>query len=115
MPLTATEERRFMPAQAATATNGRQEAARLYQELEDRMLARDQEGGCRIYYELLRRGRPLPEIMAEAVRIHGPYTHVPYHQRIDDGFPNFVNNDHCLLSARATLHLSKWLPAEMAA
>ena len=55
-----------MPAQAATATNGRQEAARLYQELEDRMLARDQEGGSRIYYELLRRGRPLPEIMAEA-------------------------------------------------
>src|SRR5437764_15356345 len=79
MPI-AIEERRFMPAQAATATNGRQEAARLYRELEDRMLARDQEGGSRVYYELLRRGRPLPEIMAEAVRIHAPYTHVPYHQ-----------------------------------
>src|SRR5437763_1755846 len=64
MPPTATEEQKLMPAQAATATNGRQEAARLYQELEDRMLARDQEGGSRIYYELLRRGRPLPEIMA---------------------------------------------------
>ena len=34
-----------MPTQAATAINGRQEAARLYQELEDRILARDQEGG----------------------------------------------------------------------
>jgi len=42
--------------------------------------------------------------------LHGPYTHVPYHERIDNGFVNFVNNDHCLLSARATLHLSQWLP-----
>ena len=103
-----------MPAQAATATNGRQEAARLYQELEDRMLARDQEGGSRVYYELLRRGRPLPEIMAEAVRIHAPYTHVPYHQRIDDGFPNFVNNDHCLLSSRAAVNLQRMLPEKLA-
>jgi hypothetical protein len=114
MPPTATEEQKLMPAQAATATNGRQEAARLYQELEDRMLARDQEGGSRVYYELLRRGRPLPEIMAEAVRIHAPYTHVPYHQRIDDGFPNFVNNDHCLLSARAAVNLQRMLPEELA-
>src|SRR5947209_5923882 len=114
MPPTATEEQKLMPAQAETATNGRQEAARLYQELEDRMLARDQEGGSRIYYELLRRGRPLPEIMAEAVRIHAPYTHVPYHQRIDDGFPNFVNNDHCLLSARAAVNLQRMLPEKLA-
>jgi hypothetical protein len=103
-----------MPTHAATTTNGRQEAARLYQELEDRMLARDQEGGSRVYYELLRRGRPLSEIMAEAVRIHAPYTHVPYHQRIDDGFPNFVNNDHCLLSARAAINLQKMLPEKLA-
>jgi hypothetical protein len=103
-----------MPAQAATATNGRQEAPRLYRELEDRMLARDQEGGSRVYYELLRRGRPLPEIMAEAVRIHAPYTHVPYHQRIDDGFPNFVNNDHCLLSSRAAVNLQRMLPEKLA-
>ena len=99
-----------MPAQAATSKNDRHEAAGLYHELEDRMLARDQEGGSRVYYELLRRGRPLPEIMAEAVRIHAPYTHVPYHQRIDDGFPNFVNNDHCLLSSRAAINLQKMLP-----
>jgi hypothetical protein len=104
-----------MPTPAASPANGREEAARLYQELEDRILARDQEGGSRVYYELLRRGRPLPEIMAEAVRIHAPYTHVPYHQRIDDGFPNFVNNDHCLLSARAAINLQKVLPEKLAA
>jgi len=34
----------------------------------------------------------------ETVRIHAPYTHVPYHQRLDDGVVKFVNNDHCLLS-----------------
>jgi hypothetical protein len=103
-----------MPSPAATSTNGRQEAAPLYRELEDRILARDQEGGSRVYYELLRRGLPLTEIMAEAVRIHAPYTHVPYHQRIDDGFPNFVNNDHCLLSARAAINLQKMLPEKLA-
>ena len=103
-----------MPSQGATHNNGRQAAARLYQELEDRVLARDQEGGSRVYYELLRNGRPLPEIMAEAVRIHAPYTHVPYHQRIDDGVPNFVNNDHCLLSARAAVNLQKMLPERLA-
>jgi hypothetical protein len=110
----AIEERESMPSQAATSANGRHEAAPLYRELEDRILARDQEGGSRVYYELLRRGRPLPEIMAEAVRIHAPYTHVPYHQRIDDGFPNFVNNDHCLLSARAAINLQKMLPEKLA-
>src|SRR5262252_1585939 len=102
-----------MPSQAASPTNGRHEAAGLYRELEERLLARDQEGGSRVYYELLGRGRPLPEIMAEAVRIHAPYTHVPYHQRIDDGFPNFVNNDHCLLSARAAINLQKMLPEKL--
>ena len=103
-----------MATQAAPRTNGRQEAARLYGELEERLLTRDQVGGGRIYYELLRRGRPLPEIMGEAVRIHAPYTHVPYHQRIDDGFPNFVNNDHCLLSSRAAINLQKMLPEKFA-
>ena len=103
-----------MATQAAQHKNGRQEAAHLYDELEERLLARDQEGGSRIYYELLRRSRPLPEIMAEAVRIHAPYTHVPYHQRIDDGFPNFVNNDHCLLSSRAAINLQKMLPQKLA-
>src|SRR5260370_24137314 len=89
-------------------------ARALYGKLEDRVLARDQVGASDCYYDLVRDGRALPEMLREAVRIHGPYTHVPYHERIDNGFVNFVNNDHCLLSARATLHLSKWLPAEMA-
>src|SRR5215831_3027055 len=110
----AIEERKTMATQAAPSTNGRQEAAALYGELEQRLLARDQDGGSRIYYELLRRGRPLPEIMGEAVRMHAPYTHVPYHQRIDDGFPNFVNNDHCLLSSRAAINLERMLPEKLA-
>src|SRR5438445_371564 len=89
-------------------------ARALYEKLEDRILARDQVGASESYYDLMRHGRPLAEMLREAVRIHGPYTHVPYHERIDSGFVNFVNNDHCLLSARATLHLSTSLPAEMA-
>jgi hypothetical protein len=97
-----------------STTTTDKETKRLYGELEDRLLARDQIGGSRVYYELLQRGRPLPEIMAEAVRIHAPYTHVPYHQRIDDGFPNFVNNDHCLLSARAAINLQRMLPEPLA-
>src|SRR5579885_3826868 len=104
-----------MPDLAAHSANGRSAAASLYRELEERLLARDQVGGSRVYYELLRRGRPRSEIIAEAVRIHAPYTHVPYHQRIDDGFPNFVNNDHCLLSARAAINLETILPEKLAA
>ena len=82
--------------------------------LEDRILARDQVGASEAYYGLVRSGRPLPEIVGEAVRIHAPLTHVPYHERIDQGFVNFVNNDHCLLSARATTHLASLLPQRLA-
>jgi hypothetical protein len=97
------------------ATADRDPSARaLYDRLEDRVLARDQVGASESYYDLARAGRPLPEMLREAVRIHGPYTHVPYHERIDNGFVNFVNNDHCLLSARATLHMSRWLPPDAA-
>ena len=85
----------------------------LYAKLEDRMLARDQVGASQVFYELVRTGRPLNEMIAEGVRIHAPYTHVPYHERIDDGYPNFVNNDHCLLSARATINLAKMLPGTL--
>ena len=91
--------------------SSRNGAASLYSRLEERILARDQLGAAETYFDLVRTGRPLGEIIAEAVRIHAPYTHVPYHERIDDGYPNFVNNDHCLLSARATLHLTKLMPA----
>jgi hypothetical protein len=73
-------------------------------------MARDQKGASDAYYRLVKEGRPLTEMLREAVRIHAPYTHVPYHERLDDGYVNFVNNDHCLLSARATLHLSRMVP-----
>ncbi len=98
-------------AEAARPTG---EAETLYRRLEDRILARDQRGASDVYYDLLRADRPLTEIVGQAVRIHAPYTHVPYHERIDDGYVNFVNNDHCLLSARATLHLSRALPGKLA-
>jgi hypothetical protein len=81
-----------------------------YARLEERILARDQVGASQVFYELVRAGRPLPEILGETVRIHAPYTHVPYHQRIDGGFFRFVNNDHCLLSARTSLRLPDYLP-----
>lgn len=97
----------------AETAKGR-DTAHLYSRLEERIMARDQVGASEVFYELVRSGRPLHEIIAEGVRIHAPYTHVPYHERIDDGYPNFVNNDHCLLSARATLHLTKLLPRDMA-
>ncbi|HZT86699.1 MAG TPA: hypothetical protein VFA12_01940 [Stellaceae bacterium] len=87
----------------------------LYAKLEERILARDQKGASDVYYDLVRQGRPLTEVVAEGVRIHAPYTHVPYHERIDDGYVNFVNNDHCLLSARAAINLTKLMPPELAA
>ena len=94
--------------------NDRVAAIPLYADLAERILARDQVGASSVFYGLVRARRPLDEMIGEAVRIHAPYTHVPYHQRMDDGYPNFVNNDHCLLSARATLHLAKLMPAELA-
>src|SRR3974390_2119586 len=94
----------------AEAVNDQGASARaLYEKLEDRVLSRDQVGASECYYDLVRDGRPLPEMLREAVRIHGPYTHVPYHERIDDGFVNFVNNDHCLLRPPATTPVA-WPP-----
>jgi hypothetical protein len=92
----------------ATGTPSRPTDA--YARLEDRILSRDQRGASDVFFELLKDGRPLPELLGEAVRIHGPYTHVPFHQRLDDGVVKFVNNDHCLLSARATLRLTELVP-----
>jgi hypothetical protein len=88
-------------------------AATLYAELENRYLARDQVGATRVFHELVRAGRPVTEIARETVRVHAPYTHVPYHQRIDRGFVRFVNNDHCLLSARASLFLPAFVSPEL--
>jgi len=98
-----------MPAHpfSAIQTTG---STALYAALEERILARDQVGASEVFHDLAHARRPLNEIIAEAVRIHAPYTHVTYHQRIDEGYPNFVNNDHCLLSARAAPHLSKLMP-----
>lgn len=84
----------------------------IYERLEEQILARDSKGASDAYYDLIREGRPFEEIALAAVGIHGPLTHVPYHERIDDGYVNFVNNDHCLLSARAAMHLARLVPAE---
>ena len=85
-----------------------------YARLEERILARDQLGASQALYGLLEQGRPLTEITSETVRIHAPYTHVPYHQRLDDGVVRFVNNDHCLLSERVGLPLSSMVRPELA-
>ncbi len=81
-----------------------------YARLQDRILDRDQAGAADVTFELMRAGRSTTEILSETVRIHAPYTHVPYHQRMDGGFVRFVNNDHALLSARATLTLQHMMP-----
>jgi hypothetical protein len=86
------------------------ESGGLYAKLEERILSRDQIGASAVFYDLVRAGRPRAEILRETVRVHAPYTHVPYHQRLDDGFVRFVNNDHCLLSARTSLRLPGYLP-----
>src|SRR5258708_5702515 len=103
-----------MPNDVQAAIRNAPKPEALYEKLADRILARDQKGASEVYYELARQHRPLTEIIAEAVRIHAPYTHVPYHERIDDGYVNFVNNDHCLLSARATVNLAKLVPEDCA-
>ena len=87
--------------------------ATLYKKLEDRYVARDQVGATNVFHELIKAGRPLTEIARETVRIHAPYTHVPYHQRIDKGFFRFVNNDHCLSIVRAGLKYPKYVSPEL--
>lgn len=95
-----------------TLTRENDTAQTLYARLEERVLERDQIGASQVFYDLVRAGRQLEEILRETVRIHAPYTHVPYHQRIDNGVVRFVNNDHCLLSARASLRLRRLLGPE---
>src|SRR5206468_10296779 len=84
-----------------------------YARLEERILARDQVGAGLVLYGLLKQGRPVTEIVRETVRIHAPYTHVPYNQRLDDGVVKFVNNDHCLLSERVALPLMSLVSPEL--
>src|ERR1700742_180424 len=104
-----------MQMQPEVAVSDGTKPVSLYQRLEERILARDSVGASEVYYDLLRAGRPLKEMIAEGVRIHAPITHVPYHERIDNGFVNFVPNDHCLLSARIAVQMSKLLPPELSA
>src|SRR5215468_3858739 len=84
-----------------------------YARLEERILARDQVGAGTALYELIKQKRPATEIVSATVRIHAPYTHVPYHQRLDDGVVKFVNNDHCLLSERVCLPLTEMVNPEL--
>src|SRR5260221_4378614 len=104
-----------MTMRKQAAAKSQDAAGALYAALQDRVLDRDQIGASAVYYDLLRAGRPLTEMLAQAVRIHAPFTHVPYHERIDDGYVNFVNNDHCLLSARAATQLTRMVPEDCAA
>src|SRR5215510_2915914 len=85
-----------------------------YARLEERILARDRVGPSAALYELIKQKRPVTEIVSETGRIHGPYTHVPYHQRLDNGVVKFVNIDQCLLSERVALPLSAMMRPELA-
>jgi len=84
-----------------------------YARLEERILARDQVGASAALYELIKQKRPVTEIVSQTVRIHAPYTHVPYHQRLDDGVVTFVNTDHCLLGERVALPLMSMVRPEL--
>src|SRR5215510_5821351 len=97
-----------------TSADVRDRSSEPYARLEERILARDQRGAADILYSLAHEGRSVPELLYQAVRIHAPYTHVPFHQRLDDGLVKFVNNDHCLLSERVGLPLSAMVRPEMA-
>ena len=91
-------------------------AARMkYENFRENILSRDQVASLGAMHDLLKMDRPIKEILSETVRNHAPYTHVPYHQRIDEGIVRFVNNDHCLLSASATLRLERYIPKKFAA
>ena len=89
------------------------EVGSLYEKLGERILERDQVAVSDVFYDLIRKERPLEELLRETIHIHAPYTHTPYHQRIDDGIVRFVNNDHCLLSARASLRMPQFLPESL--
>src|SRR5258708_33777745 len=104
-----------MPNDLQGAISNAPKPEALYAKLEDRILARDQVGASEVYYDLVRQRRPMTEMIAAAVRIHAPYTHVPYHERIDDGYVNFVNNDHCLLAAPAATRRTPMVPQDSVA
>ncbi|MDQ5834398.1 MAG: hypothetical protein M3550_15300, partial [Actinomycetota bacterium] len=96
-----------------TAAASQQMPTTEYARLEERIIERDQVGASQVLYGLFKQGRPVTEILRETVRIHAPYTHVPYHQRLDDGMVKFVNNDHCLLGERVSLPLRSMIAPEL--
>lgn len=96
-----------------TAAASQQMPTTEYARLEERIIERDQIGASQVLYGLFKQGRPVTEILRETVRIHAPYTHVPYHQRLDDGMVKFVNNDHCLLGERVSLPLRSMIAPEL--
>ncbi|MGE3269137.1 MAG: hypothetical protein AB7P40_10340, partial [Chloroflexota bacterium] len=97
---------------AVVLTTAERERDGAYVQLEERILARDQVGASEAFFDLIKAGRPVEELVRETVRIHAPYTHVPFHQRNDSGEVRFVNNDHTLLGLRAGLQLGKLVPSE---
>src|SRR6267378_2065192 len=112
--LAARPERERVQMAISASQTTHPEVTDSYARLEEKVLERDQRGASQIFYDLIRARRPLPELVREIVRIHAPYTHVPYHQRLDDGVVRFVNNDHCFLSSRASTDLMKLLRPELA-
>ena len=62
-----------MSVAAAVDSQGRSTRA-LYKKLEDRILDRDQVGSAEAYYDLVQGGRPLTEMLREAVRIPTNYS-----------------------------------------
>ena len=101
-----------MPPDSAVAASTR--SAPLYSALQERVMARDQKGASEVYYSLVRDGRPLPEMLREAVRIHAPYTHVPYHQRLDDGYVELRQQRPLPAERARRAPPSKMLPADAA-
>ncbi|MYG90247.1 MAG: hypothetical protein F4188_01830, partial [Chloroflexi bacterium] len=87
--------------------------AAAYDRYRETIVERDNTSALHQAFDLIKGGRPTTEILSETIRAHAPYTHVPYHQRIDSGIVRFVNNDHCLLSSRATLGLQNMVSEEM--
>jgi len=102
-----------MATTAVVASEQRSDADAGYARLEERIVARDQVGASQALYALLKEGRRVTDVLRETVRIHAPYTHVPYHQRLDDGVVKFVNNDHCLLSERVGLPLMSMIRSDL--
>src|SRR6185295_13523623 len=97
----------------STAAASQQVPTTEYARLEERIIERDQVGASQVLYGLFKQGRPVTEILRQTVRMHAPYTHVPYHQRLDDGVVKFVNNDHCLLGERVSLPLRAMIAPEL--